>query len=149
MKCVVQRVTRACVTVDGVVAGSIASGLLVLVGITHHDNEAQAQWIADKIFILRVFADNEGKMNRSVVDIGGGILLVSQFTLYGDLKKGTRPSFIEASRPEHAQPLFERLVELVRKGASGTPVTVSTGIFGAMMNVELVNDGPVTIILER
>lgn len=149
MKCVVQRVSRASVTVDGVVVGSIANGLLVLVGITHTDSEVQAQWIADKLLSLRVFADDEGKMNRSVTDNGGGILLVSQFTLYGDLKKGTRPSFIEAARPEHAQPLFDRLVDLVRQGASSTSVSVATGIFGAMMDVELVNDGPVTILLER
>lgn len=149
MKCVVQRVSRASVTIDGVVVGSIANGLVVLVGITHSDSEAQAQWMADKLLSLRVFADDEGKMNRSVVDVSGGVLLVSQFTLYGDLKKGTRPSFIEAARPELAQPLFDRLVDLVRQGASGTPVSVGTGIFGAMMDVELVNDGPVTILLER
>ncbi len=149
MKCVIQRVSRASVTVDGAVVGSIGHGLLVLVGITHADGTEQARWIAEKLLALRVFADDEGKMNRSVVDVGGGLLLVSQFTLYGDLKKGTRPSFIEAARPDHAQPLFDHLVDLVRQGASGTSTAVSTGIFGAMMDVELVNDGPVTIILDR
>jgi D-aminoacyl-tRNA deacylase len=148
MKCVIQRVTRASVTVDGTIVGSINHGLLVLVGITHADTNDQAAWMADKILTLRVFADDEGKMNRSVKDVSGGVLLVSQFTLYGDLKKGTRPSFIAAARPEQAQPLFDHLVDLVRLGAE-LNVDVATGTFGAMMDVELVNDGPVTIVVER
>lgn len=148
MKCVIQRVSRASVTVDGSVVGSINHGLLVLVGITHADTNDQAAWMADKILTLRVFADDEGKMNRSVMDVSGGVLLVSQFTLYGDLKKGTRPSFIAAARPEQALPLFDHLVELVRRGAESN-VHVATGTFGAMMDVELVNDGPVTIVVER
>jgi D-tyrosyl-tRNA(Tyr) deacylase len=148
MKCVIQRVTRASVTVDGSIVGSINHGLLELVGITHADTNDQAAWMADKILTLRVFADDEGKMNRSVKDVSGGVLLVSQFTLYGDLKKGTRPSFIAAARPEQAQLLFDHLVDLVRVGAEQN-VNVATGTFGAMMDVELVNDGPVTIVVER
>ncbi|RPI67599.1 MAG: D-tyrosyl-tRNA(Tyr) deacylase [Ignavibacteriae bacterium] len=148
MKCVIQRVSRASVTVDDAIVGSINHGLLVLVGITHADTNDQAAWMADKILTLRVFADDEGKMNRSVKDVSGGVLLVSQFTLYGDLKKGTRPSFIAAARPEQAQPLFDHLVDLVRLGAEPN-VDVATGTFGAMMDVELVNDGPVTIVVER
>ncbi len=151
MRCVVQRVSRASVTVDGEVTGQIAGGLCVLVGITQTDTTAEADWMADKLLALRVFSDEQGKMNLSLNDQGGGVLLISQFTLYGDLKKGTRPSFIRASPPDHSEPLFAYLVERVRSAAqvSAAPVTVATGLFGAMMDVELVNDGPVTIVLER
>ena len=151
MRCVVQRVSRASVSVDGTTVGRIAHGLCVLVGITETDTEEQADWIAEKLLALRIFSDDQGKMNLSVMDVGGGLLLVSQFTLYGNLKKGTRPSFVKASRPEHSEPLFAYLVEQVRKGAQAadSPLPVETGIFGAMMDVELVNDGPVTVILER
>jgi D-aminoacyl-tRNA deacylase len=150
MKCVVQRVRRASVTVDGSVVGSIDHGLLVLVGITHTDTGAEVDWMADKLLSLRVFSDAEGKMNLSVCDVKGGLLLVSQFTLYGDLKKGTRPSFIKAAPPDHAEPLFNDLVQSIRELSAEAPsMKVETGIFGAMMDVELVNDGPVTIVLER
>jgi D-aminoacyl-tRNA deacylase len=145
MRIVLQRVARARVTVDGRVTGEIGAGLLLLVGFTHDDTEDKLAWMADKVCGLRIFADEEGKMNRSVDEIGGGILVVSQFTLYGDTRKGKRPSFIDAARPEVAIPLYERFVALLR--ASGLPV--ETGEFGAMMDVELLNDGPVTLVLDR
>ena len=148
MKCVVQRVTRAHVDIDDQIVGSINHGILVLVGITDTDTEEEADWIADKLLHLRIFPDDEGKMNRNVQEVEGGILLVSQFTLYGDLKKGTRPSYVKASKPHHSKPLFEYLVQRVRDGAKQT-TPVETGVFGAMMDVELINDGPVTIIVER
>lgn len=151
MKLVIQRVSQARVDIDGHTVGSIAHGLCALVGITHTDTDAQCAWMAEKLLALRVFADDDGKMNRSLRDTGGGILLVSQFTLYGDLSKGTRPSYIDAARPEHAEPLFQSFVDMVRTHAthSHPPINVATGVFGAMMQVHLVNDGPVTIILER
>lgn len=151
MKLVVQRVTEASVTVDGTTVGSITHGLCALVGITHTDTHAQCRWMADKLLSLRVFADDVGKMNRSLRETGGGILLVSQFTLYGDLSKGTRPSYIDAARPEHAEPLFALFVELVQERAAENqlPIQVATGVFGTMMRVRLVNDGPVTLILEK
>ncbi len=145
MRIVLQRVSRARVTVDGRVTGEIGPGLLLLVGFTDGDGEDALAWMAEKVAGLRIFADDEGKMNRSVHDAGGGLLVVSQFTLYGDTRKGRRPSFVEAARPEVAIPLYERFLELLR--ATGLPVR--TGEFGAMMQVELVNDGPVTLILER
>jgi D-tyrosyl-tRNA(Tyr) deacylase len=144
MRAVIQRVSRASVTVNGSVVGSIDRGLLVLLGVTHADTAAEADWMAEKIAALRIFPDDEGKLNRSVVDCAGSVLVVSQFTLYGDARKGTRPSFIEAARPEHAIPLYELVVQRLSE-----VVPVATGEFGAMMDVELVNDGPVTIILER
>ena len=126
-------------------AGRIARGLLVLVGLTHNDGEAQLIWMTDKILGLRIFSDAEDKMNLSLADVDGAVLVVSQFTLYGDAVKGRRPSFIDAARPEVAVPLYERFVGLLReRGAK-----VETGEFGAMMEVELVNDGPVTLWLER
>lgn len=151
MKLVIQRVSQARVDIDGRTVGSIAYGLCALVGITHTDAQAQCEWMAEKLLALRVFADEEGKMNRSLRDTGGGILLVSQFTLYGDLSKGTRPSYIDAARPEHAEPLFQSFVDMVRLRAASCQLSidVATGVFGAMMQVHLVNDGPVTIILER
>jgi D-tyrosyl-tRNA(Tyr) deacylase len=145
MRIVLQRVSRARVTVEGRVTGEIGRGLLLLVGFTDGDTEDALAWMADKVVGLRIFADDEGKMNRSVQEAGGGLLVVSQFTLYGDTRKGRRPSFIDAARPEIAIPLYERFVALLR--ATGLPV--GTGEFGAMMDVELVNDGPVTLILER
>lgn len=145
MRIVLQRVSRARVTVEGRVTGEIGRGLLLLAGFTDGDSEDVLAWMADKVVGLRIFPDDEGKMNRSVQEIGGGLLVVSQFTLYGDTRKGRRPSFIDAARPEIAIPLYERFVELLR--ATGLPV--GTGEFGAMMDVELVNDGPVTLILER
>ena len=145
MRVVLQRVSRAAVTVEGRVTGEIRQGLLVLVGFTAGDGEEALRWMAEKVVGLRVFPDEEGKMNRSVAEIGGGLLVVSQFTLYGDARRGRRPSFVDAARPEAAIPLYERFVELLR--ATGLPV--GTGEFGAMMQVELVNDGPVTLVLER
>jgi D-tyrosyl-tRNA(Tyr) deacylase len=145
MRVVLQRVSRARVTVEGRVSGEIGRGLLLLAGFTDGDSEDALAWMADKVVGLRIFPDDEGKMNRSVQEVGGGLLVVSQFTLYGDTRKGRRPSFVDAARPEIAIPLYERFVALLR--ATGLPV--GTGEFGAMMDVELVNDGPVTLILER
>jgi D-tyrosyl-tRNA(Tyr) deacylase len=145
MRIVLQRVSRAKVTVEGRVTGEIGRGLLLLAGFTDGDTEEALAWMADKVIGLRIFPDDEGKMNRSVEEIGGAILVVSQFTLYGDARKGRRPSFVDAARPEIAIPLYERFVALLR--AAGRPV--ETGEFGAMMDVELLNDGPVTLILER
>lgn len=144
MRAVVQRVSRASVTVDEEQVGAIGRGLCVLVGVTHDDDEAAATKLADKVWSLRILPDDDGVMNRSVADAGGGILVVSQFTLYGDTGKGRRPSYVAAARPEHAEPLIAHLVgELRRRGA-----TVATGRFRAHMEVELVNDGPVTLLLE-
>lgn len=145
MRVVLQRVSRARVLVEGRVTGEIGRGLLLLAGFTDADDAAALAWMAEKVAGLRVFADDEGKMNRSVEEIGGGLLVVSQFTLYGDARKGRRPSFVDAARPEVAIPLYERFIALLR--ARG--LSVATGEFGAMMQVELVNDGPVTLILER
>ena len=145
MRVVLQRVSRARVTVQGRVTGEIGRGLLLLAGFTDGDSEDALAWMADKVVGLRILPDDEGKMNRSVQEAGGGLLVVSQFTLYGDARKGRRPSFVDAARPDIAIPLYERFVDLLR--ATGLPV--GTGEFGAMMDVELVNDGPVTLILER
>jgi D-aminoacyl-tRNA deacylase len=144
VRAVLQRVSRASVRIDGETVGSIERGLLVLVGVTHTDSVEQARWLADKIVNLRIFNDDDGKMNRSVLEIGGSVLAVSQFTLHGDAQKGRRPSFIAAARPEQAIPLYEQFVHVVAE--HGVPV--QTGRFGAMMQVELVNDGPVTLILD-
>ncbi|HEX2079523.1 MAG TPA: D-aminoacyl-tRNA deacylase [Longimicrobium sp.] len=145
MRIVLQRVSRARVTVAGRVTGEIGRGLLLLAGFTDADTEDALAWMADKVAGLRIFSDDEGKMNRSVAEIGGALLVVSQFTLYGDARKGRRPSFVDAARPEIAIPLYERFVALLRR----TGLDVATGEFGAMMDVELVNDGPVTLVLER
>ncbi len=145
MRVVLQRVSRAKVTIEGRVSGEIGRGLLLLVGFTDADTPDALAWMAEKVVGLRIFPDDEGKMNRSLDEAGGGVLVVSQFTLYGDARKGRRPSFIDAARPEVAIPLYERFVELLR----GTGTRVETGEFGAVMDVELVNDGPVTLILER
>ena len=140
-----QRVSRARVTVGGRVTGEIGRGLLLLAGFTEADTPEALAWMADRVVGLRVFPDDEGRMNRSVEEIGGALLVVSQFTLYGDVRRGRRPSFVEAARPETAVPLYERFLELLR----ATGRHVETGEFGAMMEVELVNDGPVTLWLER
>jgi D-aminoacyl-tRNA deacylase len=145
MRIVLQRVSRARVTVDGRITGEIGAGLLLLVGFTHGDGDEALGWMAEKVAGLRVFRDDEGKMNRSVAEAGGAALVVSQFTLYGDTRRGRRPSFVDAAAPETAIPLYERFVDALR----GTGLRVETGEFGAMMDVELVNDGPVTLILER
>jgi D-tyrosyl-tRNA(Tyr) deacylase len=146
VRVVLQRVSRARVTVEGRVTGEIGPGLLLLVGFTEGDDEAAAAWMAEKVVGLRVFNDDEGKMNLSLEDVRGGLLVVSQFTLYGDTRKGRRPSFVHAAAPSVAIPLYERFLEIL-----GTLVgeEVQSGEFGAMMDVELVNDGPVTLVLER
>lgn len=144
MRVVLQRSKQASVTVAGKVVGSIESGLVLLVGITHTDTKDDVEYVADKIAKLRIFEDEDGKMNHSVEEAGGAILSVSQFTLYGDTRKGRRPGFSEAARPEHAQPLYDFFNEKLRERG----LRVETGIFGAMMDVALVNDGPVTFIVE-
>ncbi len=145
MRVLLQRVTRAEVRVDGRITGRIERGYLLLVGLTHDDDEARVTWMADKVAGLRLFGDAEGKMNLALADIGGAVLVVSQFTLYGDARKGRRPSFIDAARPEVAIPLYERFIALLRE--RGVPV--ETGEFGASMQVDLINDGPVTLSLEN
>ncbi|MEY3458482.1 MAG: hypothetical protein RL215_1639 [Planctomycetota bacterium] len=144
MRAVIQRVSEASVTVDGVVVGRIGRGFLVLLGITHSDTNEDVLWIAQKIAGLRVFEDADGKMNLGLSDVGGGVLLVSQFTLYGDCRKGRRPSFVEAARPEAAVPLYEAVVAELR----GQGLVVETGTFQAHMDVRLLNDGPVTLLLD-
>ena len=140
----IQRVRQASVVVAGEVCGQIGQGLLVLLGVAPEDSEADARWLADKIVGLRIFADQQGKMNRSVRELGGGVLIVSQFTLLADCRKGRRPSFVGAAPPEQAEQLYERFVELVARH----DVTTATGRFGAMMDVQLVNDGPVTLVID-
>jgi len=145
MRIVLQRVARASVAVDGRVVGAVERGFCLLVGFTHADTTDQVVWMADKVAGLRLFADAEGKMNLGLAEVGGAVLVVSQFTLYGSATKGRRPSFVDAARPEQAIPLYERfLAELRDRGLS-----VAAGEFGAAMAVELVNDGPVTLVLER
>ncbi len=145
MRVVLQRCKEAKVQVEGETKGSISRGFVLLVGITHEDTEDSASWLAEKIVNLRVFEDEEGKMNRSLIDVDGAILSVSQFTLYGDCNKGRRPNFMGAARPDHAEFIYERFNELLREKG----INVETGVFGAMMDVHLVNDGPVTLILEK
>jgi len=145
MRIVLQRVSSASVTIDGQVAGQIGPGLLLLAGIEAADTAADGEWLSQKIAKLRIFGDDAGEMNRSVLDIGGGILLVSQFTLFASTQKGTRPSFNGAARPEHARPLYDTLITQLT-AALGRPI--ATGQFGAMMQVALVNDGPVTLIID-
>lgn len=145
MRVVLQRVSRANVRIEDRVVGEIERGLVLLVGFTEGDAEETLRWMADKVYGLRIFSDDEGKMNRSLEEIGGELLVVSQFTLYGDTSRGRRPSFVQAARPEEAIPLYERFVALLRELGP----RVETGEFGAMMQVELINDGPVTLVLER
>jgi D-aminoacyl-tRNA deacylase len=146
MRIVVQKVKEASVTVKEKVSGEIEHGLLLLIGIHEKDTKKEADWCCKKIPKLRIFTDNDGKMNYSVKDVNGSILAVSQFTLYGNVKKGTRPSFIEAARPEVAEPLYDYIIEKLKKESG---LQVESGEFGAMMDVELINNGPVTLILER
>jgi D-tyrosyl-tRNA(Tyr) deacylase len=156
MRLVLQRVQRASVTVKGVIVGQIGAGLLALVGFAPDDGSEQIEWMADKVLGLRVFSDDEGKMNRSVRDVSGSVLVVSQFTLYGDARRGRRPSFVDAAAPAVARRLYDEFVAVLRKsgqsgqsGQSAVPETaVATGEFGADMQVELVNDGPVTLIID-
>ena len=144
MRAVIQRVTEARVVVDGATVGEIGVGLMILLGVTHTDTEAEARKLAEKIAALRIFRDDEDKMNRDVTEAGGSVLVVSQFTLHGDCRKGRRPSFIAAARPEQAEPLYQAFIKYMR----GVGIKTATGQFGAMMQVELVNDGPVTLILD-
>lgn len=144
MRAVLQRVSEASVRVDGEIVAQIGPGLLALVGVTPSDGPAQAAWLADKIANLRVFADAEGKMNLSVSDTGGGVLVVSNFTLYGDAQKGRRPSFLLAARPEQAEPLYLSVAAHLQRLGLHAP----TGRFGADMKVALVNDGPITLVLD-
>jgi D-tyrosyl-tRNA(Tyr) deacylase len=145
MRVVIQRVTKADVTIDGKINGAIANGLLVLLGIEDVDNEEDIKWLSNKIVNLRVFDDEAGVMNRSILDIHGEILLVSQFTLHASTKKGNRPSYIKASKPEVAIPLYEKMIEQLKKDLGKE---IATGIFGADMKIGLLNDGPVTIIID-
>jgi D-tyrosyl-tRNA(Tyr) deacylase len=145
MRAVVQRVSQGSVSVDSKVVGAIEQGVVVLVGVTHGDTEVQAEWLARKIAGLRIFEDHAGKINAGLLDVGGAALVISQFTLYADTRKGRRPSFTDAALPEVAEPLVEHFAQALRD--HGVPV--ETGIFGADMLVEIHNDGPVTILLER
>ena len=145
MRIVLQRVSRASVTIEARVAGRIGRGYCVLLGITHGDTPAEAEWLAEKVAGLRLFADADGKMNLGLAEVGGAVLVISQFTLYGDAAKGRRPSFVGAARAEHAIPLYESFIDALR--ARG--IAVAAGEFGADMQVDLVNDGPVTLILDR
>lgn len=145
MRVIVQRTTDAKVIVDGKVTGEIEHGLMLLVGLTHEDSVKDLEYCAKKVANLRIFEDEEGKMNLSVKDVGGAILSVSQFTLYGETKKGNRPSFIEAARPEVAKPLYDQFNQILRENYG---LKVETGIFGAMMDVSFTNNGPVTLIVE-
>ncbi|WP_307339996.1 D-aminoacyl-tRNA deacylase [Caldalkalibacillus uzonensis] len=144
MKVVVQRSKQAKVTVNGEVTGQIDRGFVLLVGVTHDDTKQDAEYLADKVAYLRVFADEEGKMNRSLLEVDGQVLSVSQFTLYGDCRKGRRPNFMQAAKPDQAKQLYEHFNQSLREKG----VSVETGEFGAMMQVELVNDGPVTLIID-
>jgi D-tyrosyl-tRNA(Tyr) deacylase len=145
MRVVLQRVSRASVSIEGRPVGAIEAGLCLLVGFSHADTTEQVEWMAEKVSGLRIFADAEGKMNLALADAGGALLVVSQFTLYGDASRGRRPSFIDAARPEVAIPLYEGFCEALRRRG----LTVATGVFGAEMLVAIENDGPVTLILER
>ncbi len=146
MRAVVQRVSEASVKVDGKITGSIGRGILILLAVHRDDKEDQLKWVADKCRRLRIFEDDEGKMNRSVEDVDGEVLLVSQFTLYGEVKKGTRPSFITSAGPDKAESMYEQMIYHMEQSMPGK---VKTGIFAAKMEVSLINDGPVTIIVER
>lgn len=144
MRAVIQRVSRASVKIDGAIHGEISHGMLVLLGIRGTDTVSNLQWLAEKVAHLRIFEDQQGKMNKSLADIDGEMLIISQFTLYGDCRKGRRPGFSSAAAPEIAEPLYRRFIEEVKN----RQIRVSTGIFQANMEVELVNDGPVTLVLD-
>ena len=144
MRALVQRAARAAITINVTPAGTMGAGLVVLLGITHSDSEKDVRYLADKCLGLRIFADENGKMNRSLLDVGGDLMIVSQFTLYGDCRHGKRPGFTDAANPVHAIPLYEAFIARCREAVPG----LLTGEFGADMQVELVNDGPVTLMLE-
>ncbi|MBD0277889.1 MAG: D-tyrosyl-tRNA(Tyr) deacylase [Flavisolibacter sp.] len=145
MRVVIQRVSKASVTVEDTITGCIQTGLLVLLGIEDADGEEDGKWLSNKIVNLRIFNDEEGVMNRSIIDIGGGLLLISQFTLHASTKKGNRPSYIKASKPEIAIPLYEKMIKQLEEDLGKK---IQTGLFGADMKVELLNDGPVTIFID-
>lgn len=145
MIAVVQRVTSSSVSIEGKVVGKIQTGFMILLGVCHADTQEDSDWLSKKILGLRVFADEDGKMNKDLGDVNGNVLLVSQFTLHASTKKGNRPSFIEASRPEQAIPLYEKMVDLLSQGLGKR---IETGVFGAEMRVSIENDGPVTIIID-
>lgn len=145
MKALLQRVSRASVTVDGRVTGQIERGYVILLGVTHSDTPAEAAWLAAKVAGLRLFEDEAGKLNRSLADVGGAFLVISQFTLYGEARKGRRPSFTAAARPEQAEPLVDFFCRQLRQQG----FAVATGVFGAHMEVEIHNDGPVTLMIEK
>ena len=145
MRALIQRVSQASVSVDGRIAGRIGRGFVVLLGVTHTDSTAEARWLSGKIAGLRVFDDEAGKMNRSLSDVEGELLVISQFTLYGDAQKGRRPSFTDAAGPDVAEPLVDTFIGFLREAG----FKVATGVFGAHMDVELLNDGPVTLMIER
>ena len=145
MRALLQRVSSANVTVNGRIIGQIERGFVILLGVTHSDTTAEADWLANKVAGLRLFEDEAGKMNLGLADVGGNVLVVSQFTLYGDARKGKRPSFTAAARPEQAEPLVDYFCNCLRQAG----LTVATGQFGAMMQVNIHNDGPVTLMLER
>ncbi len=145
MKMLIQRVAHANVDVEGKSVGSIGAGVLVFLGVTHTDNGEQVKWLASKLVNLRIFEDDQGKINQSLLDRKGEALIISQFTLYGDCTDGRRPSFMQAARPELAKPLYEQFIDEVRKSG----ISVQTGVFGAEMKVSLLNDGPVTLMLEK
>ncbi|MFC7783149.1 MULTISPECIES: D-aminoacyl-tRNA deacylase [unclassified Rossellomorea] len=144
MRVVLQRSKEASVTVDGEVKGAIRSGVVLLVGITHEDTEEDARYVADKVVNLRIFEDEEGKMNHSLLDVEGEILSISQFTLYGDCRKGRRPNFMSAAKPDHAESVYDYFNKVLKEKS----IKVETGVFGAMMDVSLTNDGPVTLMIE-
>ena len=146
MRVVLQRASEASVTIAGEIAGEIGAGLVLLVGFTDSDTEEELRWMVEKVLGLRVFSDDQGKMNLSVRDVEGDVLVVSQFTLYGDAQKGRRPSFVHAAHPDVAIPLYDRFLELLEEASPGR---IQSGEFGAMMDVALVNAGPVTLVLER
>jgi D-aminoacyl-tRNA deacylase len=144
MKLVIQRVSQASVIIEGSTVGAIRTGLVVFVGISHSDTRAEADYLSDKVLGLRIFPDESGKMNRNIAEAGGALLVVSQFTLYGDCRKGRRPSFDRAAPPEQARAMYDYFVETLRRGS----VPVETGVFQAMMEVHLVNQGPVTLLVD-
>lgn len=146
MRAVVQRVSRAKVTIEGKVEGEIQKGLLVLIAISNSDNTGTMKWMCSKLVNLRIFPDSEGKMNLSLSDTGGGLLLISNFTLYGNVQRGFRPSFTESAHPTISEPLYLEMVSYLKENY---PLQIESGIFGAMMDIELVNDGPVTVIIDK
>lgn len=146
MRAVVQRCKSANVTVDGKICGEIGAGLMVLIGINSTDNDKTIAWMADKLANLRIFSDIDGKMNLSLLDVNADMLIVSNFTLYGDARKGLRPSYIEAAPPEISEPVYNKIIDYLK---SNYKFKIETGIFGAMMDVQLINDGPVTLIIDK